>query len=243
GITASGDWLLDPVETTGSRTRLKATITSSDVKAMMASLGYQPGINADRLASEVDVSWGGGPSSEFLASLDGEARVTISNGTLDEFEPGAGRVVGLMSVAELPRRLALDFRDVFRKGFSFDLIEGEFRIVNGDAFTCNLNLQGSSADVGLIGRASLDKRNYNQTAVVSVKVGNTLPAVGAVVAGPQVGAALLLFSQIFKKPLQGMTEVFYQINGGWDEPSIERTDSERFAATAELAGCLVSGGN
>ena len=243
GITASGDCVMDPGETTGSRTRRKATISCSDVKAMMASLGYQPGINADQLASEVDVSWGGGPSSEFLASLDGEARVTISNGTLDDVEPGAGRVVGLMSVAELPRRLALDFRDVFRKGFSFDLIEGEFRIVNGDAYTCNLNLQGSSADVGLIGRASLDKRNYNQTAVVSVKVGNTLPAVGAVVAGPQVGAALLLFSQIFKKPLQGMTEVFYQINGGWDEPSIERTDSARFAATAELAGCLVSGGN
>ena len=56
------------------------------------------------------------------------------------------------------------------------------------------------------------------------------------------GAALLIFSQIFKKPLQGMTEVFYQINGGWDDPSIERTDSARFAATAELAGCLVDTG-
>ncbi|MFK8051618.1 MAG: YhdP family protein [Woeseiaceae bacterium] len=242
-IAASGDWLLDPVEVSGSRTRLNARIVSEDVKAMMDSLGYQPGINANELLSEVELSWGGGPGADFLAGLDGSAKVTISNGTLDDVEPGAGRVVGLMSVAELPRRLALDFRDVFRKGFSFDLIEGDFRIVNGDAYTCNLNLQGSSADVGLIGRASLDRRNYNQTAVVSVKVGNTLPAVGAVVAGPQVGAALLIFSQIFKKPLQGMTEVFYQINGGWDEPSIDRTDSARFAATAELAGCLVNTGN
>lgn len=242
-IAASGDWLLDPVEESGSRTRLNAHIESNDVKAMMESLGYQPGINANEFVSDVELSWGGGPSEQFVASLDGKATVAISNGTLDDVEPGAGRVVGLMSVAELPRRLALDFRDVFRKGFSFDQIEGDFRMVNGDAYTCNLNLQGSSADVGLIGRASLDKRNYNQTAIVSVKVGNTLPAVGAVVAGPQVGAALLIFSQIFKKPLQGMTEVFYQINGGWDEPSIDRTDSARFAATAELAGCLVDTGN
>ncbi|MEN7342571.1 MAG: YhdP family protein [Pseudomonadota bacterium] len=243
GISASGDWLLDPVEVSGSRTRMTASITSNDVKAMMNSLGYQPGINAEQLTSQLEISWGGGPSETFVESLDGSATVAINNGTLDEVEPGAGRVVGLMSVAELPRRLALDFRDVFRKGFSFDVIQGDFRMVNGDAFTCNLNLQGSSADVGLIGRASLAKRNYNQTAVVSVKVGNTLPAVGAVVAGPQVGAALLVFSQIFKKPLQGMTEVFYQINGGWDEPSIDRTDSARFAATAELAGCLVNTGN
>ena len=135
--------------------------------------------------------------------------------------------------------MSLDFSDVFRKGFKFEEITGDFRIVNGDAFTCNLALKSPAADVGLIGRASLDRRNYNQTAIVSVKVGNTLPAVGAVVAGPQVGAALLLFSQIFKKPLQGMTEVYYQINGSWDEPSIDRTDAERFVATSDLAGCLL----
>ncbi|MEM8548320.1 MAG: AsmA-like C-terminal region-containing protein, partial [Pseudomonadota bacterium] len=138
-----------------------------------------------------------------------------------------------------PRRLALDFRDVFQKGFNFDALTGEFRIVNGEAYTCNLSLQGASADVGLIGRASLYRRNYNQTAIISVKVGNTLPAVGAVVGGPQVGAVLFLFSQIFKKPLQNMSQIYYQINGSWDEPSIERTDSARFVATAELAGCLI----
>ncbi|MEM7610800.1 MAG: YhdP family protein [Pseudomonadota bacterium] len=238
-VTGNGQWVLDPVEEEGSRTSMQASVRSTDVKRMMSSLGYAPGINAESLTSTLDVSWAGGPDEDFVASLDGTVSVSIGNGTLDEVEPGAGRVVGLISIAELPRRLSLDFRDVFQKGFSFDEINGDFRLVNGDAYTCNLSLKGSSADVGIIGRASLDRRNYNQTAVVSVKVGNTLPAVGAVVAGPQVGAALLLFSQIFKKPLRGMTEVYYQINGGWDEPSIDRTDAARFVATSELAGCLV----
>ncbi len=241
-IDATGTWLVDPIEAVGSRTSLTGTVTSNDVKRMMNQLGYAPGINAESLKATLDMSWAGGPSADFVASLDGDVSISINNGSLDEVEPGAGRVVGLMSVAELPRRLALDFRDVFQKGFNFDEIVGDFRLVNGDAYTCNLSLTGSSADVGLVGRASLDKRNYNQTAIVSVKVGNTLPAVGAVVAGPQVGAALLLFSQIFKKPLRGMTEVYYQINGSWDDPSINRTDVERFVATSDLAGCLVDNG-
>ncbi|MEO1593713.1 MAG: YhdP family protein [Pseudomonadota bacterium] len=241
-IEGEGAWRLAPGVEAGSRTVLTAELTSTDVKRMMNSLGYEPGINAAELESAFDVAWDGGPSATFVASLDGEVSVRISNGTLDDVEPGAGRVVGLMSVAELPRRLALDFRDVFQKGFNFDEIVGDFRLVNGDAYTCNLRLAGPSADVALIGRASLDRRNYNQTAVVGVKVGNTLPAVGAVVAGPQVGAALLLFSQIFKKPLQGMTQVYYQINGSWDEPGIERTDAERFVATSEMAGCAVETG-
>ncbi|MEL6869266.1 MAG: YhdP family protein [Pseudomonadota bacterium] len=238
-VSGSGDWLLDSDEPEGSRTRLQAEIRSTDVKRMMRELGYAPGIDAPDLTSTVDLSWAGGPDDDFLDSLDGEVSLRIVDGTLDEVDPGAGRVVGLISLAELPRRLALDFRDVFQRGFNFDEIKGDFRLVNGDAYTCNLSLEGASADVGIIGRASLDLRNYNQTAVVSVKVGNTLPAVGAVVAGPQVGAVLLLFSQIFKKPLQGMTQIYYQINGSWDEPSIDRTDSARFVATAELAGCLL----
>ena len=216
-VEGSGSWKRVAEGDTASRSRLAVEVTSSDVKRMMNSLGYTPGINAESLQSTVDVAWDGAPAKDFVASLDGEVSLRIADGTLDEVEPGAGRVVGLMSVAELPRRLSLDFRDVFQKGFNFD--------------------------VGLIGRASLDKRNYNQTAVVGVKVGNTLPAVGAVVAGPQVGAALLLFSQIFKKPLQGMTEVYYQINGSWDDPDIERTDAARFVATSELAGCAIETGN
>ena len=242
-ISAEGSWLRDVGEAEGSRSTLTGSLTSSNVALMMQQLGFNPGINGDALEGRFDVSWAGGPSATFLASLDGDASLAITDGTLDELDPGAGRVVGLLSVAELPRRLSLDFSDVFRKGFTFSEIRGDFRIVNGDAYTCNLALQSTSADVGLIGRASLDKRNYNQTAIVSVKVGNTLPAVGAVVAGPQVGAALLLFSQIFKKPLQGMTEVYYQINGSWDEPSIDRTDAARFVATSDLAGCLLDAPN
>jgi uncharacterized protein (TIGR02099 family) len=238
-IAGVGRWTQSAVDPAGSRTEITLRVESSDVSGMMDRLGYSPGINASDLEATVDVSWSGGPRADFLASLDGAVSMRIAEGRLDEVEPGAGRVVGLMSVAALPRRLALDFRDVFRKGLTFDEISGDFRIVNGEAYTCNTSLKSSVADIGLIGRASLVRRNYNQTAIVSANVGNTLPAVGAVVAGPQAAAALLLFSQIFKKPLQGIGQAYYQINGSWDEPSIDRTDPERFDATSQMAGCLI----
>ena len=73
--------------------------------------------------------------------------------------------------------------------------------------------------------------------MVNASVSDTLPIVGALVAGPQVGAALLIFSQIFKKPLQGFGQVYYNIQGSWDDPTIESTDGEAFAAAYESAGC------
>ena len=64
----------------------------------------------------------GAPRDDLLESLDGEVQVRIGSGQLAEVKPGAGRVFGLMSIAALPRRLALDFRDVFGKGFAVRLL-------------------------------------------------------------------------------------------------------------------------
>jgi uncharacterized protein YhdP len=164
--------------------------------------------------------------------------VDIGEGKLAEVDPGAGRVFGLMSITALPRRLSLDFSDVFDTGFGFDQIAGEFRLVNGDAFTCNLTLTGPAADVGIIGRAGLESRDYDQAAVVSANVGNTLPVAGLLLGGPQIAAALLVFSQLFKKPLQGVGQVFYTMSGSWDEPEVNSANSESFAEISSLAGCI-----
>ena len=84
----------------------------------------------------------------------------------------------------------------------------------------------------------LDADVYEQGAVISAKVGNTLPIVGAVVGGPPGAAAMLIFSQIFKKPLQEVGQVFYGISGPWEEPAIESVNSDGFVRFGELAGCL-----
>jgi uncharacterized protein YhdP len=143
-----------------------------------------------------------------------------------------------MSIVALPRRLSLDFSDVFERGFGFDEITGHFRLDDGQAYTCNLSLKGPAADVGIVGRAGLFEKTYEQTAVVSANVGNTLPVVGAVVAGPQVAAALLIFSQIFKKPLQEMGQIYYGIEGSWEDPAVDVVEAQQFARTSTMAGCL-----
>ncbi len=241
-IVADGRWVYAEDDPMGSRTHLRATLTSSDVVATMRRLNYNPGIVSDDMGIVADVYWSGGPRLDFLGTLTGNVQVRLGSGQLDEVEPGAGRMFGLMSIVALPRRLSLDFRDVFQRGFGFDSIGGSFRIEDGTAYTCNLSLEGPAASIGIIGEADLANRDYAQTAVVSANVGNTLPVVGALAAGPQVAAALFLFSQIFKKPLQDIGQVYYGISGPWDAPEVETTNAAAFAQSGELAGCLDESG-
>jgi len=238
-IVGNARWVTDESDPLGHRSYLMATMTSTDIATTMQRLAYQPGIVGDDMTMLFDLNWSGGPREEVFDSLNGDVQARFGAGQLDEIEPGAGRLFGLMSVVALPRRLSLDFTDVFDKGFGFDKIEGSFHIVDGEAYTCNLTLEGPAADIAIIGRASLTSREYEQVAAVSANFGNTLPVVGAVIAGPQAAAALLIFSQIFKKPLQDMGQVYYGIEGSWDDPAVESTNAANFASSAELAGCLL----
>ena len=241
GIVGTGGWVADDSDPMGSRSYITATLTSTDVVQTMRRLNYTPGIDSEAMSMIFDLDWSGSPRADFFDVLDGEVQVRFGDGQLEEVEPGAGRVFGLMSIVALPRRLSLDFRDVFNKGFGFDKIAGTFRIEDGITYTCDLSLEGPAADIGIVGLADIANRTYDQTAIVSANVGNTLPIVGAVVAGPQVAAALLIFSQIFKKPLQEVGQVYYAVSGSWDEPTVDSTDSIAFAASGEKAGCLAVG--
>lgn len=237
-IEGSAGWIIDDQYPSGQRSYVNARLGSTDVRNTMQRLNYEPGIVGQDMEIVLDLRWSGGPNRDYLQKLNGDVSVRFGPGQLDDVEPGPGRVFGLMSIVALPRRLSLDFSDVLEKGFGFDEITGRFRIEQGNAFTCDLSLNGPAADVGVVGRAGLASRDYSQTAVVSANVGNTLPVVGAVVAGPQVAAALLIFSQIFKKPLQEMGQIYYAIDGSWDDPSVDNANALRFAESSALAGCL-----
>ena len=237
-IVGNGGWVIDESDPAGSRSSIMATITSTAVEQTMERLDYNPGIRSKQLSMLLDLSWSGGPNADLMETLDGNVKVKIGEGKLVEIKPGAGRVFGLLSVAELPRRLALDFRDVFGKGFAFDEINGDFRLEDGETYTCNLRLEGPAASIGIVGRAGLVSREYEQTAVVSANFGNALPVAGALVAGPQVAAALLIFSRIFKKPLQEVTQIYYRIDGDFDAPDMQTITAEEFAASGIALGCI-----
>jgi uncharacterized protein YhdP len=133
----------------------------------------------------------------------------------------------------LPRRLSLDFSDLTDKGLAFDTVRGDFKLRDGNAYTDNLLLKGPAAEIGLIGTVGLKNKDYDQTAVVTGNYTSSLP-VAALVGGPVVAGAVLLFTQVFKQPLKGLARGYYRITGPWDSPIVERIKSaEAAAATAE----------
>jgi len=213
--------------------RLEGTLTSTDVGATLKQLGYAAVIEAKTGKMDFDMSWVGAPTADALKDATGHIQVALDKGQITGLKPGAGRMVGLASVAALPRRLALDFSDLTDKGFAFDSVRGDFDLREGSAFTDNVLVKGPAAEIGLIGRVGLKNKDYDQTAVVTGNVSSSLP-LAAFAAGPVIGGAVLIFTQVFKQPLKGLARGYYRITGNWDNPTVERIKSaDAAAATAE----------
>ncbi|NGP53316.1 YhdP family protein [Thioalkalivibrio sp. XN8] len=211
--------------------RLSLELDSDDVGRALEFMGFRRSMDAERGTFTASVGWQGGLRRDWLAAIEGEASLRIRDGTLLGVEPGAGRVFGLLSIQALPRRLALDFEDVFGTGTAFDRISGDFQIKDGNAYTQNLVMRGPAAEMAVIGRAGLVARDYDQTAVIGADLGVTLPVAGTVVGGPVVGAALFLLSEMLQRPFQ--TQLTYRITGPWDNPVLERLGPQDAAPPAE----------
>jgi uncharacterized protein (TIGR02099 family) len=223
-IDGDGAWRVQDGDAARQVSEIKIVLASTNVKDTLTQLGYDPVIDAKSARVGVDIRWPDAPSADFLKDASGEISVAIDNGQVLNLEPGSGRLLGLLSVTALPRRLALDFRDVFKKGLAFDAIRGDFRLGGGSAYTCNLGLEGPSASIAMIGETGLVKRDYEQLAVVRPEVSNMLTVGGAVLGGPVGGATMLLVSQLFRKPLSTLGESYYRMTGTWDEPLVTRIE-------------------
>ena len=209
--------------------RIEGVLTSSDVQDTLKQLGYIPVIEAKAGRMDFDLNWLGAPAAESLSQAEGHVQLSLEKGQIVGLKPGAGRVLGLTSVAALRRRLALDFSDLTDKGLAFDTVRGDFDLRDGSAHTDNVLVKGPAAEIGLIGRVGLKNRDYDQTAVVTGSIGNSLPF-AALAGGPVVAGAVLLFTQVFKQPLKGLARGYYRITGSWDNPIVERIKSADAAA-------------
>jgi len=217
-VSASGTWT---GRSDAARTQLKFDVDSDDIGVLLAGFGLAGQVDGGKGKLGVQASWRGGPEGFDPKTVQANISLVARDGRLLELEPGAGRVLGLLGIAQLPRRLTLDFRDFFEKGFAFDRITGEVRLAQGSARTDNLTIQGPAAEIRVHGSADLRTQRFDQTVDVLPKSGGLLTAVGALAGGP-VGAAVgAMANAVLDKPLQGLGAKTYRVTGPWASPNVE----------------------
>jgi uncharacterized protein YhdP len=167
------------------------------------------------------VAWPGSPGAFDFPALEGQVGGDLRDGMLPDVEPGVGRLFGILSLDSVVRRLTLDFRDVFGRGFAVDRMRGELLLQAGRAELRNLRVRGPAAHLTLNGSTNLVDRSLDVDVLAVPQVTSSLPLAGAI-AAPGVGAAIFLGQKIFEGAIDKATERRYHVTGTWAQPQIAR---------------------
>jgi uncharacterized protein (TIGR02099 family) len=225
-LGARGEWTRHAGK---DASRFRIDLKGGELGGLLEKFGYAGSIQGGETRGEIDANWPGMPTDFALAKLEGGMSFQIGKGRLLQVEAGAGRVFGLFNLQGLRRRLALDFSDVFAKGFSFDRIEGKFALMDGDAYTNDLTVEGPAARIEISGRTGLARQDYDQLVTVIPHIQSTIPIAGALAGGPVVGAALLLADKLFARQMEELTSFAryqYTVTGSWDDPQVKQLPRE-----------------
>lgn len=213
-------WLAQPA------TRLNVELEVKDVGKFLARVGHPDRIKRGTATLQGALSWRGGPSAFNIPTLSGNLRLEAHSGQFLKIEPGIGKLLGLLSLQSLPRRLTLDFRDVFSEGFAFDNIAGTMLLTNGVLATNDFVMQGPAAVVNMSGVTDLSRETQNLRLKVVPGVGEGVAVAGAFLGGPVVGVTAYVLQKLLKDPVGQMVSYEYQVTGSWENPQVNKVTSQ-----------------
>jgi len=206
------------------RTVMNFKLDIADSGQLLARFGMKDIVRRGRGRMEGQVAWVGSPLTIDYPSMSGNFFINVEAGQFLKADPGLAKLLGVLSLQSLPRRLVLDFRDVFTEGFAFDFVRGDITIQQGMAATNNLQMKGVNAAVLMEGRADIARETQDIKVVVVPEINAGTASLVATMINPAIGLGSFLAQMFLRQPLIRAATQEFHIDGTWADPRVNRVD-------------------
>ena len=219
-LNADGTW---QNWTRRPNTNIKFNLVTDNIGKTLKRFGQPDMVKGGEAEMTGQLQWPGSPHEFDAGALSGNFTLDAKKGQILKVQPGVGRLLGLLSLQSLPRRLTLDFRDLFSEGFAFDKIGATAQINNGVLRSDNFLMDGPAAEAYIKGETNLKAETQNLNVKVIPHVSDTL-SLAALAGGPIAGAAAFVAQKILKDPFNKIASTEYVIGGTWNNPQEVKLD-------------------
>jgi uncharacterized protein YhdP len=234
-LTASGSWGAAGRSAAQGASRrnmqMNFRLDVNDSGELLKRMGIDGAVRRGKGKLEGRIGWSGSPLAFHTPSLQGQFTVDVESGQFLKADPGAAKLLGVLNLQALPRRLTLDFRDVFSEGFAFDWVRGDVNIEQGVASTDSLRMKGVNAAVLLAGVADIGRETQDLRVVVVPEINAGTAALLASAINPAVGLGTLIAQWLLRRPLNEANTQEFLVRGTWTDPVIERVNRKGAPAT------------
>ncbi len=226
-LTATGRWEREANAPPAAARRMTMALSLEfgNAGALLGRLGIPDAVRNGSGKLEGELSWRGSPLAIDYPTLTGKLQLATAKGQFLKADAGAARLLGVMSLQSLPRRIALDFRDVFSEGFAFDQISASAELKAGTLVTRDFKMRGASATVLMEGSIDLKNETQNLHVLVLPEIdARSASLVYALMANPAVGLGTFLAQVLLRDPLSKAFSYEYDVSGSWTEPQVKRRE-------------------
>ena len=222
-LKANGRWLTKDGRST---TSLNFALDIDDAGRLLDRLGFPETLRRGKGKMSGDIAWSGLPYALDIPSLSGQIEMNVESGQFLKQDPGAAKLLGVLSLQALPRLLKLDFHDVFSEGLAFDGISANAIIQRGVLRTDNLKMHGVAATVLMDGSADIANETTNLRVVVIPEFNlGTGPLVYGLAVNPVIGIGSYLAQLFLRAPVMKALTYQMRISGPWKSPTIVKLDN------------------
>ncbi|MCG2585897.1 YhdP family protein [Massilia sp. TS11] len=226
-LDGTGKWVLG--EGKSSTTSLNFNLDIGDAGKLLERLGFPDTLKRGKGKLSGDLAWNGLPHALDLPSLSGNVVLNVENGQFLKQDPGAAKLLGVLSLQALPRLLKLDFNDVFSEGLAFDGIAGTAAIARGTLRTDNLKMHGVQATVLMDGAIDIANETTNLHVVVIPEFNLGTGSLMYLAVNPVVGVTSMLAQLFLRQPVMKALTYQMQVAGPWKAPVVTKLDSGKLA--------------
>ncbi|PWF54922.1 TIGR02099 family protein [Massilia glaciei] len=221
-LKAAGKWLTKDGR---SSTNLNFVLDIGDAGRLLDRFGFPDTLKHGKGKLNGDIAWNGVPYTLDAPSLSGQIELDLAGGQFLKQDPGAAKLLGVLSLQALPRLLKLDFHDVFSQGLAFDGISADAVIAKGVIRTNNLKMHGLAATVLMEGTADVANETTNLHVIVIPEFNlGTGPLVYALAINPIVGLGGYLAQLFLRAPMMKAMTYHMRVAGPWKAPVITKLD-------------------
>ena len=186
----------------------------------------------DTLSLDVDLTWNNLPwlfnynsiRGEIFTNLNG---FTIKNSGNLETQNNLLRLVNIFNITDSFEKVTnLDFRKLYKRGFSADSVSGKFLITNKSLLIKEpILLKSGSSQFTWSGEISRDNKGnldmLNLEVIMTLPLRDYLPAYALVLGGPITAGVVYIAGKAFERNLDKISSGKWTITGNISEPKTE----------------------
>jgi len=224
-MNAKGNWELPSGNLIG-KTALNINLQTTDAGDLLTSLGVKENvIDRGRGTIQGNMNWQGSPIDFNTLSLVGDLQLEIKNGTILQVDPGAAKLLGILSLQSLFKFATLNFDgslgETVKSGTAFDEVKATATIRRGIIRSNDFEMTSTLARITSRGIINLNRETQDLRVTIYPRINFGSASLAAFYfVTPIIGITTMIGQYLFSAGINKAFQSDLLIQGDWKNPEV-----------------------